>query len=81
MFSTISSNWSTHFAGQVVQMLIKIFTNFLETVAFTGILSCWARTAEQRDRLHGIEQTAKYDLNFHDFLSDILLASNLCLQI
>ena len=25
--------------------------------------------------------TAKYDYNFHDFLSDILLASNLCFQI
>ena len=37
--------------------------------------------AEQRDWLHEIKYTAKYDNKFHDFLSDILLASNLCLQI
>ena len=61
MFSTISSDWSTHFAGQVVQTLTENFTNFLETVAFTGILGCQARMAEQRNQLHGIEQTAKYD--------------------
>ena len=81
MFSTISSDWGTHFAGQVVQTLTKNFMSFLETITFTDILGRQAGKPEQRDRLHGIEQTAKYAYNSHDFLSDILLASNLCLQI
>ena len=34
---------------------IKNFTSFLETIIFTGILDHQARTAEQRDQLHGIE--------------------------
>ena len=55
--------------------------SFLETVTFTDVLCRQARTTKQKDWLHEIEQTAKYDCNFHDFLSDILLASNLCFQI
>ena len=37
--------------------------------------------AEQRDWLHEIKYTAKYDNKFHDFLSDILLSFNLRFQI
>ena len=81
MFYTISSDWGNHFAGQVIQTLAKHFSNFLETITFTDILGRQAGKTEQRDRLHGIEQTAKYAYSSHDFLSDILLASNLCLQI
>ena len=81
MFSAVSSDWGTHFARQVVQTLTKNFTNFLETIIFTDILGRQARTTKQRDWLHEIEQTAKYDYNFLDFLSDILLASNLCFQL
>ena len=81
MFSTISSDWGIHFAGQVIQTLAKNFTNFLQTVIFADVLGRQARTTEQRDWLHEIEQTAKHDYNFHDFLSDILLASNFCFQI
>ena len=55
--------------------------SFLETITFTDVLCHQARATKQRDWLHEIEQTAKYDYNFHDFLSDILLASNLCFQI
>ena len=55
--------------------------SFLETITFTDVLCRQARTTKQKDWLHEIEQTAKYDCNFHDFLSDILLASNLCFQI
>ena len=81
MFSTISSDQGTHFAQLVIQTLAKSFTNFLETIVFTDLLSQQARTTKQRDQLHGIEQITKYDYNFHDFLSDVLLAFNLCFQI
>ena len=81
MFSTISSDQGTHFARQVIQPLAQNFTNILETIVFTDVLGGQAKTMKQRDQLHGIEQTAKYDYNFYDFLSDILLASNLCFQI
>ena len=81
MFSTICSDWGTHSAGQIIQTLTKNFTNFSETIVFTDVLGRRARTAKQRDWLREIEQTAKYDNNFHDFLSDVLLASNLCFQI
>ena len=74
-------DWGTHFTGQVLQTLTKSFTNFSEPIVFTDFLHCRARTTKQRDWLREIEQTAKYDYNFHDFLSDILLASNLCFQI
>ena len=77
MFSTISSDWGTHFAGQVVQTLTKNIMSFLETITFVDVLCHQARTSW----LYEIEQTAKYDYNFHDFLSDMLLASNLCFQI
>ena len=59
----------------------KNFMSFLETITFTDALCHQTRATKQRDRLREIEQTAKYDYNFHDFLSDILLASNLCFQI
>ena len=59
----------------------KNFMSFLETITFTDVLCCQARTTEQRNWLHEIKQTAKYEYNFHDFLSDALLASNLCFQI
>ena len=59
----------------------KNFMSFLETITFPDVLCHQARTTKQKDWLHEIEQTAKYDCNFHDFLSDILLASNLCFQI
>ena len=55
--------------------------SFLETITFTDALCRQTRATKQRDWLHEIEQTAKYDYNFHDFLSDILLASNLSFQI
>ena len=77
MFATISRDQGTHFAQLVIQTLAKSFTNFLETI----VLLLLARTTKQRDQLHGIEQITKYDYNFHDFLSDILLAFNLCFQI
>ena len=48
MFSTISSDWGTHFAGQVVQTLARNFTSFLETIVFTDVLSRRARMTEQR---------------------------------
>ena len=51
--------------------------SFLETITFVDVLCHQARTSW----LYEIEQTAKYDYNFHDFLSDMLLASNLCFQI
>ena len=54
MFSTVSNNWGTHFAGQVIQTLAKSFTSFLETIAFTGNLGCQAGLAKQRDWLHEI---------------------------
>ena len=81
MFSTISSDQGTHFARQVIQPLAQNFTNILETIVFTDVLGGQAKTMKQRDQLHGIEQITKYDYNFHDFLSDILLAFNLCFQI
>ena len=81
MFSTISSDQGTHFARQVIQPLAKNFTNILETIVFTDVIGDQARTTKQRDQLHGIKQTAKYDYNFHDFLSDIILGSNLCFPI
>ena len=51
--------------------------SFLETITFVDVLCHHARTSW----LYEIEQTAKYGYNLHDFLSDILLASNLCFQI
>ena len=59
----------------------KNFMSFLETITFTDILCRQARTTKQKDWLHETEQTAKYGHNFHDFLSDMLLTSNLCFQI
>ena len=46
-----------------------------KTIVFINVLGHQARTEKQRDWLHETEQTAKYDYNFHDFFSDILLAS------
>ena len=53
----------------------------LETVVSSDVFGHWAGMAEKRDWLHEIEWTAKYDYNFYDFLSNTLLASNLCFQI
>ena len=55
--------------------------SFLETITLTDVLCRQAWTTKQKDWLHEIEQTVKYDCNFHDFLSDILLDSNLCFQV
>ena len=72
-------DWGTHFAGQGLQT--KISQTSQRLLFFTDVLGHRARTTNQRDWLREIEQTAKYDYNFHDFLSDILLASNLYFQI
>jgi len=45
----------------------KNFMSFLETITFTDVLCCQARTTEQRNWLHEIKQTAKYKYYFHDF--------------
>ena len=47
--------------------------SFLETITFTDVLCGQARTTEQGNWLQEIKQTAKYEYNFHDFLSDTLL--------
>ena len=81
MFSTISSDWGIHFAGQVIQTLAKKLHEFLGDYCFHWHPLLLGKGGRQRDWLHEIEQTAKHDYNFHDFLSDILLASNFCFQI
>ena len=58
----------------------KNFMSFLETITFTDVLCHQTRTMKQKDWLHEIEQTAKYCYSFHDFLPEILLASNLCFR-
>ena len=59
----------------------KNFMSFLETITFTDVLCRQARTTNKRIGFMRLNRLQNMTTMFMIFLSDVLLASNLCFQI